>query len=240
LALEHGLKPLGNPGKGTIRDQDGEQQIRDCIWQYVESKISVKKEEIKHYCPSQFQAPITRNLADSFVLRGAEETIPTKSVPQEGERLSGPRAFLTRTVQNLNEHLQEYTTEPVFNLDEVGISVWEGRRTRKVTVRGDVPPDGTSWNVSKCQADFSDCRASSRLRYSATYGDLSRHSNLSLTSELSQTDFDSTSNSKGKAQLSKAVIDPLRPGSIINSAARRSAQFDQQREKCNYSEIRRI
>jgi hypothetical protein len=42
--------------------------------------------------------------------------------------------FLERTVQDLSEHIQGCVAEPVFNLDEVGISDWEDRTTKTVAV----------------------------------------------------------------------------------------------------------
>jgi hypothetical protein len=42
--------------------------------------------------------------------------------------------FLERTVENLIGHIQGCTVEPVFNLDEVGISDSEDRKTRKLIV----------------------------------------------------------------------------------------------------------
>jgi hypothetical protein len=48
--------------------------------------------------------------------------------------------FLERTVQDLKEHVQGCVAELVFNLDEVGISDWENRKTKTViltaTMRG--------------------------------------------------------------------------------------------------------
>jgi hypothetical protein len=43
--------------------------------------------------------------------------------------------FLDKTVQDLNEHVQGCTAGLVFNLDEICISDWEDRKTRKVAVR---------------------------------------------------------------------------------------------------------
>jgi hypothetical protein len=37
-------------------------------------------------------------------------------------------------VRNLNEHVQGCISELVFNLDEVGVSDWEDRKTGKVVV----------------------------------------------------------------------------------------------------------
>jgi hypothetical protein len=60
----------------------------------------------------------------------------------------------------LNEYVQECTTELVFNLDEVDISDWCGRKMRNIgvlaTIRGQMIHD-TSWNILKCQVYFGDC-----------------------------------------------------------------------------------
>jgi hypothetical protein len=42
--------------------------------------------------------------------------------------------FLERTVQDLKEHVMRCVAELVFNLDEVGISDWEDRKTKTVIV----------------------------------------------------------------------------------------------------------
>jgi hypothetical protein len=42
--------------------------------------------------------------------------------------------FLERTEQDLKEHVQRCVAELMFNLDEVGISDWEDRKTKTVIV----------------------------------------------------------------------------------------------------------
>jgi hypothetical protein len=71
---------------------------------------------------------------NSFVLRNSDDIITTTSVLQEEQRLQAPRVFLDRTVQNLKENVQGCIAELVFSLDEVGISDWEDRKSRKVIV----------------------------------------------------------------------------------------------------------
>jgi hypothetical protein len=71
---------------------------------------------------------------NSFGLRHSAEVIQTKSTPEWEQRLQVPRAFPERTARDLNEHVQGCVSELVFNLDEVGISDWEDRETRKVVV----------------------------------------------------------------------------------------------------------
>jgi hypothetical protein len=97
-ALAHGLEPPGHRGKHNALDPDREQQILDWIKQNAETNTPVTKKEIKDYCVSKFQIPITRGWVNSFVLRNSDDIIATKSVPQEERRLHVPRVFLDRTV----------------------------------------------------------------------------------------------------------------------------------------------
>jgi hypothetical protein len=57
---------------------------------------------------------------NSFILRHSVDVNQTKSIPQEGQRLRVPSAFLERIIRNLNEHVQVCVAELVLNLDEVG------------------------------------------------------------------------------------------------------------------------
>jgi hypothetical protein len=59
---------------------------------------------------------------------------PSEKFRQEEQRWQVPQAFFSRTVQNLKEYLQRCTTELVFNLEEVGVSDWEDRKTRNIIV----------------------------------------------------------------------------------------------------------
>jgi hypothetical protein len=69
---------------------------------------------------------------NSSILRHPDEIMQTTSVPEKQQRLQIPRMFPERTVHDLKEHIQGCVVEPVFNLDEVGISDWQDRETRKV------------------------------------------------------------------------------------------------------------
>jgi hypothetical protein len=70
-----------------------------------------------------------------FVLRHSDEVIQTKSCAQEGQRSQVPGVFLERIIQDLHEYVQGCVAELVVNLDEVGISDWEDRKTKKVIAR---------------------------------------------------------------------------------------------------------
>jgi hypothetical protein len=73
---------------------------------------------------------------NSFVLRHSDQIFKTKSTPQEQQLLQAPRMFLERMVQDLKEHIHGRVAELVSNLDEVGISDWEDRKTKTVIVPG--------------------------------------------------------------------------------------------------------
>jgi hypothetical protein len=84
------------------------------------------------YCTFQFKIKSTRGLVNSFVLRHSDEIIQTESGAQEGQRSQVPGMFLQRMTQNLHEYVRGRVAELVFNLDEVGISDWEDRKTTHV------------------------------------------------------------------------------------------------------------
>jgi hypothetical protein len=54
------------------------------------------------------------------------EAIETTRTPEEQQRVHVPRAFLERTIRDLNERVEGWRVELVFNITEVGISNWEG------------------------------------------------------------------------------------------------------------------
>jgi hypothetical protein len=54
-----------------------------------------------------------------------------KSCPQEAERPKVPPCFLDQTLLCISEFVQGRPAELVFNLDEVGISEQEARKTKK-------------------------------------------------------------------------------------------------------------
>jgi hypothetical protein len=58
--------------------------------------------------------------------------IEIRNPPQEEQRLQVPRAFLERTAQDLNDHVQGSISELIFNFDQVGISDWQDRKPKKV------------------------------------------------------------------------------------------------------------
>jgi hypothetical protein len=78
-AFEHGLNLPGHRRKREALDQDREQQILNWMAHNAKSNTPAHRKEIKDYCISQFQAPITRGWINSFVLPSPEDVIQTKS-----------------------------------------------------------------------------------------------------------------------------------------------------------------
>jgi hypothetical protein len=126
LAFEHRLHPAGNREEHALLDRDSEQQISDWIQENAERRTPVTKPQTKYYHISQFQTPITHGWANLLVCRYRDEIIHTKSVLQGEQRWQMPQTFPHRSVQKLKENIQRCTSELVFNLDEVGISVRNG------------------------------------------------------------------------------------------------------------------
>jgi hypothetical protein len=71
---------------------------------------------------------------DSFLLRHSEELNETTSSPQENTRLEVPREFLRKTLRRMKDAVKGCVRDLVFNLDEVGVSDWEDRKSKRVVV----------------------------------------------------------------------------------------------------------
>jgi hypothetical protein len=149
VALAHKPDEPGQRGKHIALDQDCEEEIVDWIQQNAEKDTSLTREEILGYCRSQFKIKSTRRWINSFVLRHSDELIETMSCPQEGQRSQVSRAFPERIIQDLHNYVQGCVAELVFNLDEVGISDWEDRKTKKVTVPAAMPGQTIHYGVSR-------------------------------------------------------------------------------------------
>jgi hypothetical protein len=138
-------------GKHITVHQIREQQILDWSYENAQQDTPLTRGEVMDYCMSQFNIKSTRGLVNSFVLRHSGNVIQTNSGAQEGQRSQVPGAFFERIIQDLHEYVQGYVAELVFNLDEVGISDWEGRKTKKViilaTMLGRTIHHGVSRNV---------------------------------------------------------------------------------------------
>jgi hypothetical protein len=83
------------------------------------------------YCTSQFKIKSTRGWINSFVLRASDEVIQIR-VAQEEQGSPVSSAFPERIIQELHNYIEGCVAELVFSFDEVGISDWDDRETKKV------------------------------------------------------------------------------------------------------------
>jgi hypothetical protein len=133
-AVANGRNEPKQRGRHAAIDAESEADIVNWIGKHYDKSHPVTRTEIRHYCIAKCEIPATRGWVDSFLLRHQNELIETKSLPQEEPRLQIPRAFLDQTVQAMDEAVRDRPADLVFNLDEVGISDWEDRKSKKVVV----------------------------------------------------------------------------------------------------------
>jgi F0F1-type ATP synthase gamma subunit len=111
-----------------------EQHLVDWITRNAQNHTAVNRTELLHYCGETFGTAVTPGRVDSFFFRHKLELSETISRPQENPQLEIPQSFLDKIMACFSEHLLDSCAELVFNLDEVGISEWEDRASRKVIV----------------------------------------------------------------------------------------------------------
>jgi hypothetical protein len=98
------------------------------------NNIAVTRTELLNHCIATFGTAVTRGWVDSFLSRHVAERFEKKSSPQENQRVEVPRVFLEVAIEGIRTHVQNTCADLVFNLDEIGVSEWEGRAERKVIV----------------------------------------------------------------------------------------------------------
>jgi hypothetical protein len=81
---------------------------------------------------NHYRLSVTRGWVNSFIEGHLDRLCKVTSSPRDSQRLEVPRCFLEETILYLGEFVQGRPAELVFNLDEVGISDWEDRQTKKV------------------------------------------------------------------------------------------------------------
>jgi hypothetical protein len=123
-ALAHGLELPGGRGKQTAPDHHREQQILDWIQQNAEQSIPVSKTEIKDHS----------RLGELVFSSSSRQNHQNEKCLSRTAAFASTPMFLERTVHDLNEQVQGCVAELVFDLDEVGISDWENRKTKRVIV----------------------------------------------------------------------------------------------------------
>jgi hypothetical protein len=76
-------------------------------------------------------------------------------IAQEEQRLQVLRAFIERTVRNLNKQVQGCVVELVSNLNEIGISDWKDRIMRNVVVQATIDDQTIHHAVSRNEKHIS-------------------------------------------------------------------------------------
>jgi hypothetical protein len=133
-ALAHVLEPAENRGCHQTFDDDIERGLLLWIQENAARNSAVTGRDVREHIATRYHLSVTRDWINSFLGRHLDELCLVKSAPQETELLEVPRCFLEETIRCLHESVQGRPTELVFNLDEVGISDWEDRKSKKVIV----------------------------------------------------------------------------------------------------------
>lgn len=141
-ALKNELEPPKLRGRHDAISDDSENKILAWLRQQAEKSQPATRTDILHYCVTNFGRSITRGWVDSFLGRHLDDLKEATSHPQENPRLQIPREFLVETLRCMDQAVQGCVRDLVFNLDEVGASEWEDRKSKRVVVpaeMGDQP-----------------------------------------------------------------------------------------------------
>jgi hypothetical protein len=133
-ALAHGREPPEARGRHMARDAEIEGELLFWIETNGAKSTAVTVIDIRAQIGSHDNLPVSRAWVNAFVGRHLERLWKAKSITQGAQRLEIPRCFLGETIQCIAQFVQARPAELVFNLDEVGISELEDRRTRKLIV----------------------------------------------------------------------------------------------------------
>ena len=133
-ALQNGFDEPKQRGRHLAVDAESEADILAHIQRNYEKNMPTTRTDIRNYCSLKFNKKMTKGWVDSFIGRHLTELIETTSTPQEEPRLQVPRIFLDETIQAMKEAVHLRPADLVFNLDEVGISDWEDRKSKRVVV----------------------------------------------------------------------------------------------------------
>jgi hypothetical protein len=157
----------GERGKHIALDHDYEQEVLDWIQQNAEEDSPVTRGEIMDYCVIHCKIKLTRGWVNSYILRHSGDVVKMKNTSQEWHRWQVARASLERIIQDLHQYVQRYAGELMLNLNEVGISDSEGRKTKKVIIPaamlGQTIHHGVSRNVKHISAITCVCAAEESL-----------------------------------------------------------------------------
>jgi hypothetical protein len=114
--------------------EDHERELLAWIHERTSKNNLVTRCDIRQYVTSRYGFSATRGWVNSFSGHYTDERYKAKKSPKELARLEIPRCFLDQTTACIAQFVHDQPTGPVFNLDEVGISVWEDRKTKTVVI----------------------------------------------------------------------------------------------------------
>jgi hypothetical protein len=121
--------------------EECEKIILEKLKNEYESNRAFTRKQLLSYVASTFDNSVTKGWVNSFIGRHLDELKVCQSFPQEDTRFLIPRDYLKQHIVNMQTYVRGKTAELVFNLDEVGSSDWEDRKSRKVVVPAKVDSD---------------------------------------------------------------------------------------------------
>jgi hypothetical protein len=128
------MEPPKVRGRHFPIDQGSEAGIVEWIESQADKRDHVTRADLRHYCQAKYSVSISRGWVDSFILRRRDDLAEIKSMRQEDMRLEIPHVFWNEAICCLREHIEGMKAELAFNLEEVGVFEWEGRRDKKVVI----------------------------------------------------------------------------------------------------------
>jgi hypothetical protein len=128
------LEPPQARERHSAIDDQIERELLAWIESNAAKNMGVTGPGVRARLANHCRLSVTRGWVNSFIGRHLDRLWKVKSSPHESQRLEVPRCFHEETIRCLGEFVQGRPAERVFNLDEVGISDWEDRQTKKVII----------------------------------------------------------------------------------------------------------
>jgi hypothetical protein len=147
--LLNGPQEPSTPGRHKALSEEAENQILQKLKDQYESNSAFTRNQLMGYVSENFDKSISRGWLNAFIGRHLDEIKVCRSFPQEDSRFVIPREHLNEHIINMQRYVSGKIAELVFNLDEVGSSDWEDRKTRKVLVPASVDSDDVFHPVSR-------------------------------------------------------------------------------------------
>ena len=138
---------IKEPGRHRALGDEIEQNIIHEIESRFQNNKPMTQKSIIDYIQNNFNISVTFGWINSFLCR--HKLQKCRSYPQEDLRLTIPRIYLEKHIENLKEFVQGTCSELLFNCDEVGLSAWEDRKILKVVLPKDVNKNNVYHSISR-------------------------------------------------------------------------------------------